>query len=126
MNSFPDWALPFISNVSNLTWETMKPDETSYAFMHVVYHISVIVSGGVEADGKKWLHVSCAYKNRLPSWEDLKMVKETFIGKDKKAIQVLPPDSEYVNVNPYCLHLWHCVNGDGLPDFTTGRLKGLL
>jgi hypothetical protein len=86
--------------------------------------MTVIFSGMVEADGKRWLHVSCAHGNRLPSWDDLKLVKETFIGRDRKAVQVFPSQEEYVNVNPYCLHLWHCLDGDGLPDFTSGRPKG--
>lgn len=82
--------------------------------------LSVIISGGSEQDGRRWLHVSCATPTRLPSWAQVTQVKEMFIGAEKKAIQVLPPKSEYVNIHPYCLHLWHCVDGDPLPDFTHG------
>lgn len=123
---FPEWAKPFISNVSSLVWEERKMDESSFGYQHLLYGMTVLVSGSVEADGKRWLHVSCAHRNRIPSWDDLKEVKETFIGKDKVALQVLPSEDKYVNVNPYCLHLWHCVDGDVVPDFTSGRLKGML
>lgn len=42
----------------------------------------------------------------LPSWEDLRRVKDIFIGREVEAYQVLPKESEYVNVHPFCLHLW--------------------
>jgi len=80
----------------------------------------VIISAAREQDNKYWLHVSCSYKNRLPSWGELKEVKSLFIGKEKTAIQMLPPDSKYVNIHPYCLHLWHCLDGSTLPDFSRG------
>lgn len=75
-----------------------------------------VISGMENHDGKWWLHVSCAKQDSLPTWEDLKEVKQVFIGSDKKAIQVIPNEKEYVNIHPYCLHLFHC-DEDGLPDF---------
>jgi hypothetical protein len=56
----------------------------------------------------------------MPSWEDCRLVKDTFIGRDRRALQILPPASEYVNIHPYCLHLWSCLDGAGLPDFRHG------
>ncbi len=85
--------------------------------------LKVIISGRVEDDGRRWIHVSCSHRNRLPSWQTLREVKDTFIGKERKAIQVLPPQSEYVNLHNYGLHLWCCLDGDGLPDF---RIDGLV
>jgi hypothetical protein len=82
--------------------------------------LSVIVSGSFELDGKRWLHVSCARPDRLPSWEDLREVKNRFIGADKLAVQVLPPESRYISIHPYCLHLWHCIDADPVPDFARG------
>jgi len=123
---FPEWAKPFVANVSTLVWEELRNFQDAKSYRHVLSHMTVLVSGGVEADGKLWLHVSCAMRNRLPSWEELKMVKETFIGKDKQALQILPVEEKYVNYHPNCLHLWHCVTGDGLPDFTVGRPPGVI
>jgi hypothetical protein len=57
-------------------------------------------------DGQWWDHVSVSRPSRLPSWEDLKTVKALFIGKEREAVQVLPKESEYVNMHPHCLHLW--------------------
>jgi hypothetical protein len=125
---FPAWAQPYVDAVPVLVFEQIAADETSRAFRHVLTGMTVIVSGLIEADGKPWLHVSCAYHNRLPSWDDLKLVKEAFIGKDKQAVQIFPGVSKYVNFHPNCLHLWHCASrrGDGLPDFTVGRPEGLI
>lgn len=73
------------------------------------------------ADGKRWLHFSMSGEDRLPTWDELVETKEAFLGTEVKAIQVIPPRSQYVNLNPYVLHLWVAVNGDdGLPDFTRG------
>jgi len=79
--------------------------------------LQVMCSARVEADGKRWLHVSCARPKRLPTWNDLTVVRDTFIGKDRKAIQVLAPADEHVNIHPYVLHLWSCLDEDPLPDF---------
>ena len=79
----------------------------------------VVLAGVGLWEGKRWLHVSCSHKNKMPSWKELKEVKEKFIG-DRKAIQIFPIKSEYVNIMPNCLHLWACLDDDGLPDFTKG------
>lgn len=62
-------------------------------------------------DGKRYVHLSLSLPDRLPSWYDVRLVKRDFIGPDKEAVQVLPPEEEYVNCHPYCLHLWHCLDG---------------
>jgi hypothetical protein len=49
------------------------------------------------------------------------MVKRIFLGRERQALQVLPRESEYVNVNPHVLHLWSALDRpDWLPDFTRG------
>lgn len=85
--------------------------------------LTVICSAARERDGRRWLHVSLARRSDLPSWEDFREVKDLFIGPERRAIQVLPPENEYVNENPFCLHLWACLDDDGLPDF---RKRGTL
>ena len=79
--------------------------------------LRVLVSTNTERDGREWLHVSCSCADRLPPWSVLKWVKTIFIGRDKVAIQVLPKESEYVNTHPHVLHLWHCLDGDVIPNF---------
>jgi len=74
--------------------------------------LAVIASGAVEQDGRRWLHVSCSRATQLPSWQDLRDVKELFCGPERAA--------KHVNIHPHCLHLWCCLEGDVLPDFTQG------
>jgi hypothetical protein len=104
--------------------------------LHVDYHLdklaadgarylrrdrmSVIFSGAVEQDGKRWLHVSCAFANKLPTFDDLRQIKEVFLGTEAYAVQVFPPQKHYVNIHPYCLHLFACIDGYPLPEFTRG------
>jgi hypothetical protein len=80
----------------------------------------VIQSVSKELDGKLWLHTSYSRKSKLPSYYDTQFIKKHFIGEDQKAIAVYPKKSEHVNIMPYCLHLWTCLDGDPLPDFTHG------
>ncbi len=78
----------------------------------------VIVTVG-PSDGRWWLHVSVARAKYIPSYEDLADVKRVFVGEDRQAIQVFPRCERHVNLHPFCLHLWTCLepDGDGLPDF---------
>jgi hypothetical protein len=77
-------------------------------------------------DDRVWIHVSvCGRTGRdkyyLPSWEELKRVKNDFIGDDRWAYQVLPPQTQYVNDHPFVLHLFATLDGaPALPDFTQG------
>jgi hypothetical protein len=84
--------------------------------------LKVIVSARIERDAKTWLHVSCSRRDRLPSWEDLRDVRESFVPDDKVALQVLPPPEEYVNLHPHVLHLWACHDARPTPDFRDGGL----
>jgi hypothetical protein len=78
-----------------------------------------IVSISVESDGRRWLHMSLSHWNRVPTWGELRDAKQLFLG-DVYAYQVLPPKSQYVNINPKVLHLWHCLDGAPLPEFSRG------
>lgn len=78
-------------------------------------------------DGRIWLHASVCGRTgpdrfHLPDWNDVKRVKQDFLG-DRWAYVVLPPESRYVNQNPYVLHLYALLDRNAppaLPDFTWG------
>lgn len=63
--------------------------------------LSVIASVG---DG--WDHVSVTARGRCPTWDEMHAVKELFFHPHECAMQLHPPASDYVNIHPYCLHLW--------------------
>lgn len=81
--------------------------------------LTVIYSISKELDGKEWLHVSLARPNKYPPYEEIKYVKNIFIG-DSKAVMIFPEAKEHVNIHNYCMHLFMCLDGDPLPDFSRG------
>ena len=83
--------------------------------------VRVIVTAARYGDGKAWVHLSVSRKNReIPSWTLMSQVKETFLGPERTAYQVMPPRSKHVNIHEGCLHLFCCLEGNPLPDFTAG------
>lgn len=115
----PEWVRDFLPHVLPPEWRVVEwgIDGAKYMSRHGQ---TVIVSGNTEADGKRWLHVSTAHPRRLPTWEELRDVKDLFIGKERLALQVLPQASRYINIHAHCLHLWHCIDGEPVPDFARG------
>ena len=53
-----------------------------------------------------WEHVSVSLRNRCPTWDEMCLVKDIFWRDDECVVQFHPPKNEYINVHPYCLHLW--------------------
>jgi len=102
------------------TWEILKRSPDGYLAAHNFTRQSVIVSEAVELDGKRWVHLSTAFPSRLPTWAELVKTKELFLGEESRALQIVAPRSEWVNIHPYCLHLFVCLDGDVTPDFTRG------
>lgn len=101
-------------------WVKIAQREDGAMYRNQAVGLSVICSGAIELDGRHWVHVSLSRRSRMPSYDDLKLVKNLFIGESNQAVQVFPPAGGNINLHPYCLHLWHCVDGDGLPDFAHG------
>jgi hypothetical protein len=114
-----DWAVEFLPKVLPPAWRQVHRGMDGAKYMRED-GLAVIMSGSVAEDGKRWLHVSLSRRDRLPNWGDIKHVRDVFLGPEKTAYQIIAPKSEWVNIHRYCLHLWHCVDGDPLPDFTRG------
>jgi hypothetical protein len=83
--------------------------------------LRALVSVLIEQDERRWLHVSIARADRVPDYRDLTRAKAALIGRHRKAVQVFPSEAEHVNHHPYTLHLWSCLDGDPLPDFSRGN-----
>lgn len=117
----PEWFDEFAKSFDLVGWRLETLLHFPYRYIRVCdpknSALMVVVSGCVERDGRRWVHVSYSRPRRLPSYDDLVLVKERFIGPDRQAISVHPRRDEHVSLHPHCLHLWHCLDGDGLPDF---------
>lgn len=61
------------------------------------------------SDGMDWEHVSISIptENRCPTWEEMCYIKSLFWDDETPVMQLHAPRSEWVNMHPYCLHLWH-------------------
>ena len=98
-------------------WRSKLFGDAGICYIHDAQRKSVIVSTAILRDGKRWLHFSIAIKDRLPTWDEVVEAKELFLGSDVRALCIFPERSKWVNIHNFCLHLWCCMDGDGLPDF---------
>lgn len=112
-----DWAPP--------GFRCILRGQDGRAFRNDTQGLAVIVSGAVESDGKRWVHLSVSRKSRIPSYEDLNRTRKLFLGEDVKAVQVFPKKDRYVNLNPTVLHLFVCLDEDGLPEFSGWTRGGI-
>lgn len=58
----------------------------------------------------KWEHVSVSLPHRAPTWAEMCFIKGLFWDEEDCVVQFHPPESDYVNFHPYCLHLWRPVD----------------
>ena len=73
----------------------------------------------VVSNGGGWYHVSVSPCNRkrtlCPTWEEMCEIKRIFFEPDECVVEYHPPESEYVDMHPYCLHLWRPNDGRTIP-----------
>lgn len=80
----------------------------------------------IASDNAGWEHVSVSLYDRCPTWDEMCEVKSLFWAPEDRVAQFHPPQSEYVNCHPFCLHLWRPVGGDFFPlppPYLVGPLK---
>lgn len=56
--------------------------------------------------GKGWEHVCVATDHRCLTWDEMCIIKDAFFYEDEEVIQIHPKKENYINIHPYCLHLW--------------------
>ena len=65
----------------------------------------------IASNGFGWEHVSISLNVPLiPDWQTMCYVKSMFWDKEDTVIQFHPPETKYVNNNPYVLHLWRPID----------------
>ncbi|MGY6278177.1 DUF7694 domain-containing protein [Methylomonas sp. MgM2] len=62
------------------------------------------------SDDFGWEHVSVSLPTRCPSWAEMCQIKDLFWDPDDCVLQYHPPQSDYVDCHPFCLHLWRPVD----------------
>jgi hypothetical protein len=72
----------------------------------------LIIADSGEITGWEHVSVSVSRKHRdkpqyeMPGWNLMCMVKDMFWEAEETVIQIHPPKADYINVHPFCLHLW--------------------
>ncbi len=107
-------------NVLSHPWRELEYAQDARLYSNQITGLKVICSCSQEVDGHWWMHVSGSHRDRQPSYKELREIKDMFVGKQRKAIQVFPKEEEYVNLAKFVLHLWSCLDHDPFPDFTAG------
>ena len=80
----------------------------------------------IASDGAGWEHVSVSLPDRCPTWPEMCAIKALFWDADDTVVQYHPPEREYVNNHPHCLHLWRSTRHEiPLPDALLVGLKGV-
>lgn len=81
-------------------------------------------SAGQAVDG--WEHVSVSTRRRCPNWREMCFVKNLFFKSTETVVQFHPPEDDYINNHPHCLHLWRDTKHDHrLPPSILVGIKGL-
>lgn len=63
-------------------------------------------------DEEGWEHVSIVLSaRRLPTWEEMCLIKDIFWDEEEMVVQIHPKKSEYVNLTE-ALHLWRPKDGN--------------
>jgi hypothetical protein len=59
----------------------------------------------VSIDAGEW-HLSISTPDASPSYKEIKEARYKFLPNDITVAQLFPPKEEFVNLHPYCHHLW--------------------
>lgn len=86
-------------------WERFNEN----TFLNDLLGLTVTTTVGRHHDKKRWLHVSVSHRNRPPSWDDMRLVKELFVGTNRVA---LLPSTEEARTHPHVLHMWSCLDAE--------------
>lgn len=68
----------------------------------------------IASDGFEWEHVSChkiyCKQQFIPTWSEMCFIKSLFWDEEDCVMQLHPPKENYVNDNPFVLHLWRPID----------------
>jgi hypothetical protein len=85
-------------------------------YHHAMMKMTVVLSGDVESDARRWITATLACTDRAPALDEIITVKNTFIGGEYAAALRVPKRSE--RAHPYVVHLFRCYDADETtPDF---------
>lgn len=51
-------------------------------------------------------HISMSHPHRIPTWDEIKFIRNKFGDPNKFYAMVFPPEEFYVNFHSFCMHLF--------------------
>ena len=97
--------------------QAMGPDGYAFRFGRPSKPQGSVIVTRHEEDGVEWVHASIARIHQMPSYKDLRALKEVVFGAGW-AYQVFAPPGEHVNIHPNALHLFGRADGkQTMPNF---------
>jgi len=68
-------------------------------------------------NGWEHLSISVAGSKRNPTWDEMCMFKDIFFKEDEPCVEYHPRKEDYINLHPYCLHIWRPLESElPIPD----------
>lgn len=92
----------------------VEPERMKRMRMGTIGQCQVIAA---EEDGR-W-HLSISHPWRLPSWDEINAARDACIPPQIWLCQPMPPKQFWVNLHPYCLHLWEVRDRDLIAQWAT-------
>lgn len=69
------------------------------------------------SEGRVRIHMSVSHKDRLPTWDEMKELREEILPLNRDFIMFFPKIEDYVNLHTNCLHLMELKPSDNLNNF---------
>lgn len=98
-------------------WQVIRQTGDGFIALHGARQLQVACSDAWR-DGRRWRHVCVSGPKRAPRDDDVRYVRNIFIGEEREAYEIHAPKSRHVGVNPNARNLWCPLDGPALPDFT--------
>lgn len=94
------------------------PDVVGQPIGTIIVTVSELHNAEETGDFTDWCHASMSWTTRVPTYEELCLLKEAVWGPEGEAYQIHPRAERHVNIHPNALHLWGRADGGAvLPDF---------
>ncbi len=91
---------------SGKIWGHIIAPPVHMGFIHLPDCGTCSVVWGDNEYGMEHVSVSPKRKFKIPSWDDMCILKDIFFEDEEEAYQIHPKKNEYVNLMENCLHLW--------------------
>ncbi len=89
--------------------------------------LQILATVQPDTAGTPWYHVSYSLADKTPTHEQTCLVRAAMFKPTAVVVAVFPPVDEYVNLHPFCLHLWQRLTPERLiPDLRIHDLSDLI